>query len=489
MPVIRPRGVVAAGHRLSAEAAAGVLRDGGNARDAAIAGLAMACVCEPVLCSPGGGGFAMVRDGSTGAISVVDFFAHTPLVRRDVDGDAVRLIHADFGTTTQAFHVGPGTTATPGFFAGVEAVRSLGSSMSLERLFAPAVEAARAGVRISEFQHYLSTVVRPILVATEPAAALFAPDGDLRPAGSLFENPGLAGAFEEVAHAGFRGGRVERECIESQAGRGHLTAADLDAYSATWRDPLVVDVGGWTIHLNPLPAAGGTLIAHTLRGLVPAEAPTSPIVMAEALRATGQARSQAGNRVVELDGSTLRPRGTTHVSVIDGDGNACAVSTSNGEGNGELVDGFGFMLNNILGEDDVNPDGPGWPANTRLSSMMCPTIIEGPSGEIVALGSGGSNRIRSAIAQVVAALCGGGTDLTSAVTAPRLHVEGDHLDFENHLEDAIGAELRRRFPDHRAWPEPNLFFGGVHAVRADADGALLGVGDARRDGAAIVVDG
>ena len=450
----------------------------------------MACVCEPVLCSPGGGGFAMVRDGSTGEISVVDFFAHTPLARRDVDGDAVRLIHADFGTTTQAFHVGPGTTATPGFFAGVDALRSLGSSMSMRRLFAPAVEGARAGVRISGFQHYLSTVVRPILVATKPAAALFAPDGDLRPAGSVFVNRGLADAFEEVAHSGFHGGRVERACIESQAGRGHLTADDLDAYTARWRDPLAVDVAGWTVHLNPLPAAGGTLIAHTLRGLEATTAPTSPIGMAEALRATGRARSQAGGRLAELDGPALRQRGTTHVSVIDGEGNACSVSTSNGEGNGELVDDFGFMLNNILGEDDVNPDGPAWPLNTRLSSMMCPTIIEGPRGEIVALGSGGSNRIRSAIAQVVAALCSNpDTDLTSAVTAPRLHVEGDHLDFEDQLEDTIRAELRRRFPDHRAWPEPNLFFGGVHAVGTDADGELRGAGDARRDGAAVVVGG
>ena len=116
------RGVVAAGHRLTAEAGADVLRAGGNAFDAAIAAVAMACVCEPVLCSPGGGGFAMLRHGSTGAISLLDFFAHTPLGRREVT-DGVREVHADFGTATQRFHIGPATSATPGFFGGVSDYR------------------------------------------------------------------------------------------------------------------------------------------------------------------------------------------------------------------------------------------------------------------------------------------------------------------------------------------------------------------------------
>ncbi len=161
---------------------------------------------------------------------------------------------------------------------------------------------------------------------------------------------------------------------------------------------------------------------------------------------------------------------------------------SNGEGNGELVDGFGFMFNNILGEDDVNPAGlSAWPLDTRLSSMMCPTIIEHPDGGITALGSGGSNRIRSAIAQVVARLCLDGEDLPTAVGAPRVHVERGHLDFEDLVAIDVRARLCAEFPDHRAWPQPDLFYGGVHAARLRPDGTFAGVGDRRRDGAAIVV--
>jgi gamma-glutamyltranspeptidase/glutathione hydrolase len=226
------------------------------------------------------------------------------------------------------------------------------------------------------------------------------------------------------------------------------------------------------------------MIAHTLDQLES----TEPVAIARAVAATGDVRRNADGHLVDLATLTIRRRGTTHVSVVDAQGTACAVTVSNGEGNGELVDGYGFMFNNILGEDDVNPAGvTTWPTDIRLSSMMSPTIIERPDGSLTALGSGGSNRIRSAIAQVVARLCVDGADLQPAVEAPRLHVEGGHLDFE----DGFDAETRRRlcvaFPDHRAWPRPDLFYGGVHAARRSPDGTFAGVGDARRDGVAVVV--
>ena len=181
------------------------------------------------------------------------------------------------------------------------------------------------------------------------------------------------------------------------------------------------------------------------------------------------------------------------MSVIDAGGTACSITVSNGEGNGELVDGFGFMLNNILGEDDVNPDHGDWPVDRRLSSMMCPTIIEHPDGAVTVLGSGGSNRIRSAISRVVAALCLDRHDLTSAIAAPRIHAELDgtgtiHLDVEPGLGSTTEERLLTTFADHRRWPRPDLYFGGVHAVRRSADGRLDGVGDPRRSGTATVVD-
>ncbi|HFC05106.1 MAG TPA: hypothetical protein ENJ55_05315 [Rhizobiales bacterium] len=184
--------------------------------------------------------------------------------------------------------------------------------------------------------------------------------------------------------------------------------------------------------------------------------------------------------------ATLGPpayRGTSHISVVDRQQNACAMTLSNGEGNGFIVKDCGFMLNNMLGETDINPGGKrDWPLNVRMSSMMCPTIVENTDGSIFALGSGGSNRIRSAIFQVLTNLLVRNRDIAESVIHPRLHVEDGHLDFElpGNLETA--RLLQKTFSDHRQWPQHNMFFGGCHVVGFDADKTFHGIGDPRRHG-------
>ncbi|MEM1199461.1 MAG: gamma-glutamyltransferase [Pseudomonadota bacterium] len=479
------KGVVAAGHTFTAEASVQALRNGGNALDAAIAGLAMACVCEPVLCSPGGGGFATLRDGATGEVSVIDFFPHTPLVRRQPGEEGVSEVVVDFGTATQAFHIGPATSATPGFAAGLQALHVKGARLAMTDLIQPAAHAARAGITMTAYQNFLCTVVAPILTATPDAANLFAPGGTLLEPGAIFKNPGLADALEIIATTPANRNAITAMAISAHEKTGNLTQEDFDAYQAVERAPVSMELAGCQIHMNPLPAASGTLIAHSLAHLETAD----PVDIARALLATSQARKAAAGDLACLKAVPLRQRGTTHLSVIDGDGTACAVTISNGEGNGELVGPFGFMMNNILGEEDVNTHGTShWPVNTRLASMMCPTIIEKPDGSLIALGSGGSNRIRSAIFQVVVALCLRGAGLSDAVSGPRLHIEGGHLDFEDQFDPQTAHALQTLCPDHRAWPEPNMFFGGVHAAERLADASFAGAGDRRRDGVVLVAD-
>jgi gamma-glutamyltranspeptidase/glutathione hydrolase len=182
-------------------------------------------------------------------------------------------------------------------------------------------------------------------------------------------------------------------------------------------------------------------------------------------------------------------RGTTHVSVIDAGGNAASVSLSNGEGNGYIVGNFGFMLNNMLGEEDLAAGGlHAWREGTRLSSMMAPTIILEPDDTVIALGTGGSNRIRTAILQVVVNLLDHGMSLEAAVEAPRLHVERDgNTSFEPNLPEAVQTELLALGENAHAWPARNLFFGGVHAARHHPKGGLEGAGDLRRQGVALIV--
>jgi gamma-glutamyltranspeptidase/glutathione hydrolase len=214
---------------------------------------------------------------------------------------------------------------------------------------------------------------------------------------------------------------------------------------------------------------------------------------ARAAHGEGLAERLAGGALAkELRDAQRHPpayRGTTQVSVIDAAGNAASVSLSNGEGNGFIVGKFGFMLNNMLGEEDLSSGRiEDWREGTRLSSMMAPTVILEPDGTVTALGTGGSNRIRTAILQVAVALIDHGMRLEAAVEAPRLHVEKcGTVSFEPGLPEAAEAEFMALGDKAHAWPARNLFFGGVHAARRNGDGGVEGAGDPRRQGVALVV--
>jgi len=498
MASTRTRGAVAAGHRLTAGAAREILRAGGNAFDAVVAGLAAACVAEPILTSPGGGGFLMARSADTGKPVCYDFFTQTPAAKAPADSLDFYAIDANFGPATQEFHIGRGAAAVPGLVPGLLAVHDDLCTMPLGHLLAPAVRAGHDGWALNRFEAYLLTVLDPILNATEGTRALFAPEGRLIGAGETYRNRDLAGFFERLGAEGqafYHGKAVRQALLEGQAGGGHLTPGDFDGYRVAPRDPLSVTRSGASIALNPPPSAGGAYIAYELQALAQAGGAGADSI-AEALYRTDEIRRRhRGDQIAVLaeaglahDGADTSSggdvtRGTTHISVIDADGNAAALTASNGEGNGHIVNGFGFMLNNMLGEQDLNPDGfHQWLAGIRLSSMMAPSIVECADGTLIALGSGGSNRIRTAIFQVLVRLIDEGLAPAEAVTAARMHYESGQLDFEDDFGADVRSALAAAYPAHRAWPERNLFFGGVHVTARDANGAFSGAGDARRAG-------
>ncbi|MEX1060747.1 MAG: gamma-glutamyltransferase, partial [Methyloceanibacter sp.] len=356
---------------------------------------------------------------------------------------------------------------------------------------------------------YLFTVIAPILTASEGVARIFAPGGKLMKAGENFRNEELAETLAWLAEDGarlFLDGDVGKAIVaQSLSLGGHLTYDDLKHYRVALREPLYWTHAGAAVALNPPPAASGALIAYGLAYLE-AVAEQGRVLDALALRrameATNEARATHGEGLAErLAGGVLvqelreaqrHPasyRGTTHISVIDGEGNAASVSLSNGEGNGTIVGKFGFMLNNMLGEEDLAADGlHAWREGRRLSSMMAPTIILEPDGTVTALGSGGSNRIRTAILQVAVNLLDRGMSLEDAVEAPRLHVEKcGTVSFEPGLPEAAQAEFLALGEQAHAWPQANLFFGGVHAARRNPKGGVEGAGDPRRQGVALIV--
>ncbi len=421
-----------------------------------------------------------------GQTRLYDFFVQTPL------GKTARPEffekHADFGETTQAFHIGNGASATPGMVPGLFRLHTELATLKMAELLAPAVQAARAGIVVTAYQHLLSTVVAPILLASKDTANLFAPGGVMVAAGDVLKNPGLADLFDLLASHDLASydGEVRTAMLASQEDGGHLTNGDFIAYQTVERQPLNCKLGGLDISLNPVPSAGGVLIAHTLFAMPQ----ITPLDLAHALDETDRQRRSSGGDLAKLTASIGPPsyRGTTHISVIDAAGDACAMTLSNGEGNGRLVPGFGFMLNNMLGESDVNPDGAiGWAVNRRLSSIMCPSIVHADDGTLIALGSGGSNRIRSAIATVLCALSHDRHDIEASTRAPRMHIEAGHLDVEGHFAPGVITALKAAFNDHRIWPKPSMFFGGCHIAARLANGHLTGAGDARRAGHCVTV--
>ena len=144
-------------------------------------------------------------------------------------------------------------------------------------------------------------------------------------------------------------------------------------------------------------------------------------------------------------------------------------------------------MNNMLGEEDINPAGfHQWPTDQRMTSMMAPCLVLFDDGREIALGSGGSNRIRSAILQVLSNLIDHGLTVKQAVEAPRIHLENDHLSIEGGFDQHNLNELQKTFPQHTLWPTRNLFFGGAHTVMRDGDN-FSGAGDPRRGGVAKLV--
>lgn len=513
----RGRGVIACGHPATRDAAAAMLEAGGNAFDAAAAALWTACVAEPVLASPGGGGFLLAQPAGERA-RVYDFFAHTPGTRLDPADADFHPIHADFGTTRQEFHIGLGAAAAPGVVAGTCAFQQELGRMPRREVFAPAIACARDGLPMNALQAYIAEVVRPILEATPEARAIFAPAGAPPAEGDRHAMPELGEFLDTLAHEGpdlfYRGEVAAAIDAACRASGGHLRRGDFEDYRVERREPLAVDYRGRRVLTNAPPASGGLLVNFGLEllaglpGAADIDAPEQALRMAAALDATRQARLDAGldAGVTDRTARTLLDperlaryraliaghppshRGTTHISVIDARGNAAALTVSNGEGCGWIVPGTGFMLNNMLGEADLQPRGFGhWPTATRLTSMMAPTLVSDPAGgELLALGSGGSNRIRSALLQVLVAHLDGGLPLEAAVERPRLHLEGQCLEIEGGFPAATVEALQRQWPEHRVWPDRNLFFGGAHAVAAGRDG-FTGAGDPRRGGVATVV--
>jgi gamma-glutamyltranspeptidase/glutathione hydrolase len=485
----RSRGVVAAGHPLTAQAGARVLREGGNAVDAAIAAMLTSFVTEALLTGLGAGGHMLVAGAGREPV-LLDFFVQAPSRRGDGSEAELLAVDVSFGDAAQVFHIGPASVGVYGTPAGICTAAERWGSMPLAVLAAPAARLAREGVTLNAAQAYVAEILAELLTSTPECAALWAPHGRVLREGDTYRDGQLADGLEllgaEGAEPFYRGAVSESVCAWLAARGGSLCPADLAGYEAVAREPVRVAYRDREILTNPPPSAGGILLAYALGLLAREPAPPS---LRSIVAAMAAAQSERNGEFLEgLAGEGFgdgflasRLGSTTHIAVIDADGLACSTTCTNGEGSGVVVPGTGMHLNNVMGEQDLNPLGfHRHPPGRRMPSMMAPTIVLRDGEVELVLGSAGSNRIRSALLQTIIGVIDRGLGVAEAVQAPRVHFEEGTVYAEPGIEL---SELAGELPSV-AFSAPNLFFGGVQAALR-RDGALSGAGDPRRGGAAV----
>ena len=527
-------GVIAAGDKETAAAGAEMLRRGGNAVDAAVAAAFASFIAEAGVVHLGGSGIAQLYNARTGESRVYDFFSAMPgLGGRPPERLDFEEVVIDFGSATQRFFLGRGSVAVPGNIAGLCRLATDHGRLPLTDLLEPAIHLARDGAVLAPFQADTCALLAPLYTHTDGIRRVFAPNGSIIRPGERLLIAGLADTLAALAREGAeyaRTGALARRLLADQAARGGLlTATDLEGYEVLRRAPLRVIYRGYEVLLPPLCSAGGVLTAFTLALLgrfdVSALAHGSAAhlrLLYEVMAATTRAREQweswletmgedeataqlMDERHVASFGEEVRaalagqspspaapePRGpanTSHLSVMDGEGLAIGLTTTAGESAGYIVDGTGYIPNNMLGEEDLHPQGfHVRPAGQRIPTMMAPVIILDHGQPRLVVGSGGSARIRSAIIQTLSNLLDYRLPLHDAVNRYRVHLDGDVLQCEAGYDPRAVDELEGMGYRANRWSARSIYFGGAHSVARGADGRLFAAGDDRRGGATAEV--
>lgn len=503
------RAAIAATGPASADAGLSVAAAGGNAVDVAIAAMVSAMTTEPGIVSAAGGAFVSIWPAG-GDPEVVDGNVEMPGRGQDPDrfGDGLREVHTSYGGGL-TLYAGHGSVATPGAFAALGVAHDRHGSAPWREVLAPSIDAARAGYAIGRAAAtYLSITGDSVFGWDEHTRPLVrGDDGAVVTAGQVVTNPDLADTLEQIAVEGARslytGDLASRIAADSEARGGLVTAADLAAYRAVVRTPLRLGLGEWDLALNPPPSVGGPMLAVMLRELAAGGWDWTRII--DIQRRVLSFRHQVHDLSTDLeeDGYALlesidrhglaglpTSSSTAHVSAVDSDGTICAITASSGYGSGATVPGTGLMLNNCLGEPELNRLGlhalaPG----TRLASNMAPSVARSASGSALAIGSPGADRITTALMQVLGRHCLTDRPMQEAIDAPRVHVRilDDGTARVDHEDDPLVSEaveaLGLESFSHGA---TSMFFGGVGAAHRLADGTLDAAGDPRREAATRV---
>ncbi len=506
------KGVVASGHPLTAKAAAEMLSLGGNAFDAAVAAGFASVVVEPALTSLGGGGFMLAHNEDRHEDILFDFFVNTPGLGRkgSVKPDMIPT-DVKFTGCVQVFHTGFGSAAVPGMLKGLLHIHKRLGTLPIHEIIKPALSYLEEGVELIEQQGKFLGLLKPIYLLSDYGREIYMRGSRYVEQNDRLFNPLLKDFFHGIEDGSsdiYSGETVQKLMRKMEQHNGMITPEDLEAYEVIERKPLSIRYRDVEILTNPPPSSGGVMLAfgmHLIENIDLSELDHNSekflVTLAELVKEMHDFKPMVnGNHwkypfsresTSELVNSFMKnvsertfvsTQGTTHISVIDGKGNAASMTTSNGSGSGCFIPGTGIMLNNMMGEDDLHPDGFfSSPPNKRVSSMMIPSITMKDGRVDSVLGSGGSKRIKTAILQVLINIIDYNYPLKDAVESSRLHFEDGILQAEPGVPQNVTDKLGKYYNVNK-WKEKNVYFGGVHCVNS----RMEGWGDSRRGGSVMV---
>ena len=522
-------GMVVSAQRYASEVGVRILAQGGNAIDAAVAvGYALAVV-DPCCGNIGGGGFMTIhlKDGRD---TFINF-------RETAPGAATAAMYLDAAgkPIDELSRRGYRAAGVPGSVMGLERAATEYGRLARAALLAPAIALARDGFVLGRADADLLDSKR---LGIDPVAAkIFQRDGSRFEAGDRLVQSDLAATLEAIAERGpdafYRGPIAAAVATASAANGGILTAEDLAEYRVTEGPPLACTYRGYRILSAPPPSSGGTTICEILNILegydlkaLGFRSAQSVYLLVEAMRHAYRDRNThlgdpafvhnpldrllskeyaAGIRTAIDAHKAMAPAAlparekaeTTHYSVVDGEGNAVAVTyTINGSFGATVVaPGTGFFLNNEMDDFTIKPGMPNlyglvqgeanaiMPGKRPLSSMS-PTLVEKDGRIFLVLGSPGGSRIITTVLETILNIVDYGMSPQEAVEAPRLHHQSlpDEVAYERAglMPDAITTltEMGYKLVEHRPW-------GAVELI-AIADGRFHGVSDPRRPAGAAV---
>ena len=526
--VMGTRGVVATAHPLASAAGLEMFWRGGNAVDAAVSAAATLNVVEPFMSGIGGDGMLLLCLGRSRERKVLNFMGRTPYAARPE------------ACTEADLQKGPKSCLVPGNFAGWwEALRAHGR-LKPEVVFAPAIRYAEEGFPLTHRGAAFFAEHRARL--TPEAAAVFCPGGEVPRPGTTLTHKALAETLRLVVAGGpdplYRGELGRRVCDAAQAAGGWLTLEDLAAFRVAWVDPVVSRFRGDEVVSVPPPAAGAQVLetlnilegfdlkalghnsVEVLHLIIEAvklamadriayqALPDSP---AAGLVSKGYAAAQRAridpHRAAISGGERFYPEGltgevtpgdpygyqrehTTHLSVVDSEGNGASITQTLGSpfGSGFFAGDTGILLNNLLMWCDLDPRSPNVLAPHRpVETRMAPTQVFRDGRLLVAIGTPGSYGIPQTTTQMLLNILEYGMNIQAAIEAPRVRVYRDRgVDAEARIPSGVRTALTERGHVIRELPEWSWVVGGGQGVWVDpVSGAMAGGADPRRDGYAM----